>query len=144
MKPEVSLALALIVLLVADLVMGSKSKQYFQPLALVVFALHTVFCISNCSCTDACCAGGAAAFGGMYQTSAIHGFVKNMLNIGTLLVFIFGYEWNKKENKEHMAEFYLLMLSTLFGMYLMVSSGDFLLFYIGLETASIPMATWLP
>ena len=31
-------------------------------------------------------------------------------------------------------------LSTLFGMYLMISAGHFLMFFIGLETASIPMA----
>lgn len=139
MTPEVTLALALIVLLVADLVMGEKSKQYFQPLALVVFAAHTIYNI--CPCCGGCAIEGQEAFGGMYLTSGIHVFVKNMLNIGTLLVFIFSFEWNKKENKEHIAEFYLLMMATLFGMYLMVSCGDFLLFYIGLETASIPMAT---
>ena len=32
------------------------------------------------------------------------------------------------------------MLSTLLGMYIMVSSGSFLLFFLGLETASVPMA----
>ena len=38
------------------------------------------------------------------------------------------------------SEFYVLTLSTLFGMYLMISAGHFLMFFIGLETASIPMA----
>ena len=37
-------------------------------------------------------------------------------------------------------EFYVLTLSTLLGMYFMISSGNFLLFFIGLETASVPMA----
>lgn len=135
MKPEVSLALALIVLLVADLIMGDKSKQYFQPLAIVIFAAHTLLNFVSES------VGTQELFGGMYLTTNVHLFVKNMLNIGTLLVFFFAYEWNEKENKEHIAEFYLLMMSTLFGMYLMISCGDFLLFYLGLETASIPMAT---
>ncbi len=138
MTPEVTLALALIVLLVADLVMGNdKSKQYFQTLALVVFGIHTIYNYF----IQGEISGQQEAFSGMYLTSNIHVFVKNMLNVGTLLVLIFSIEWNKKENSNHIAEFYLLMMSTLFGMYLMVSSGDFLLFYIGLETASIPMAT---
>ena len=140
MKPEISLALTLIVLLIADLFMGEKSKQYFQPLALVLFAAHTAINFCDC-CGGSCMAGQSEAFSGMYITSNIHVFVKNMLNVGTLLVFLFSFEWNKKENKEHIAEFYLLMMATLFGMYLMISCGDFLLFYIGLETASIPMAT---
>ena len=37
-------------------------------------------------------------------------------------------------------EFYVLTLSTLLGMYFMISAGHFLMFFIGLETASIPMA----
>ncbi len=35
---------------------------------------------------------------------------------------------------------YLLILSTLLGMYVMMSSGHFLLFFLGLEMASVPMA----
>lgn len=34
----------------------------------------------------------------------------------------------------------MLTLSTLLGMYFMVSAGSFILFYVGLELASIPMA----
>ena len=37
-------------------------------------------------------------------------------------------------------EFYLLILSTLLGMYVMMSAGHFLLFFLGLEMASVPMA----
>ncbi|KAA6318058.1 NADH-quinone oxidoreductase subunit N, partial [termite gut metagenome] len=37
-------------------------------------------------------------------------------------------------------EFYILTLCTLLGMYFMISAGHFLLFFIGLEMASVPMA----
>ena len=37
-------------------------------------------------------------------------------------------------------EFYELLLVTLFGMYLMISGRHFLLFIIGLESASLPLA----
>ena len=50
-------------------------------------------------------------------------------------------EWLGREDTRHrQGEFYTLVLSTLLGMFFMVSSGHFLMFYIGLETASIPMA----
>lgn len=141
MQPEISLAVALILMLVADLFLGEKSKKYFQPFALAVFAIHTAYCIlAGNELTGATETAGAQAFAGMYQTSKIHFFVKNMLNVGTFITFLFAYEWNKKENVSRIGEFYTLMLSTLFGMFLMISSGNFLLFYIGLETASIPMA----
>ena len=37
-------------------------------------------------------------------------------------------------------EFYMMLLITLFGMYLMISARHFLVFVIGLESASLPLA----
>lgn len=132
MSHEVSLVVVLIFLLLADLMI--KNKKVFQYLAIAVFALHTVagFCYYTGMAGD--------AFAGMYVSGAAQSFVKNILNVGTLLVFFFSFEWNNNENKSGVGEFFFLALSTLIGMYFMVSAGDFLFFYIGLETASIPMA----
>lgn len=132
MNHEISLVVVMILVLLADLFISNKNR--FQYLAIGLFAIHTYLSFRwNI--------GDAESFGGMYITSDIHCFVKNFLNIGTFLVFLFAFEWNKTKNLSHCGEFYFITLSTLFGMYLMISSGDFLLFYIGLETASIPMAT---
>ncbi len=47
----------------------------------------------------------------------------------------------KREDTRHkQGEFYILTLSTLLGMYFMVSAGHFLLFFLGLELATVPMA----
>ena len=46
----------------------------------------------------------------------------------------------KDEVKAVSGEFYTLTLSTLLGMYMMMSSGNFLMFFLGLEMASVPMA----
>ena len=63
------------------------------------------------------------------------------LTAGTLLVFMQADSWINREDSRHKAgEFYVLTLSTLLGMYYMVSAGSFLLFYVGLELASIPLA----
>ena len=137
MYSEAGLAAAILLLIVVDLILGEKSKQYFQPVAIGVFSLVTVcgFCLQQCYE-----GGEVILFGGMYVCDTIHLCVKNLLNVGTLIVFLFAYEWNRKVNT-HPAEFYSLILSTLFGMYLMVSAGHMLIFYLGLECASIPMAT---
>ena len=47
--------------------------------------------------------------------------------------------WVEK-TKRLAGEFYMLILSTLLGMYIMMSSANFLLFFLGLETASVPLA----
>ena len=76
----------------------------------------------------------------MYATSPVLVAIKNILNVGTLIVLIQSLKWT---NSEFVAvrrgEFYELTLLTLLGMYLMISSRHFLMFIIGLETASLPL-----
>ena len=67
--------------------------------------------------------------------------MKTILTAGTLVVVIQGRLWLSREdtcNKE--GEFYMLTISTLLGMYMMMSAGHFLMFFLGLEMASVPMA----
>jgi len=80
-------------------------------------------------------------FGGMYKTTALTILMKNILNIGVMIILFQSNSWlSKADNKEKMSEYFLLLFSTLIGMYFMISSGDFLMFYLGLELATIPMA----
>ena len=46
----------------------------------------------------------------------------------------------KRNTMSMEGEFYMLIVSTLLGMFMMLSAGHFLLFFIGLEMASVPMA----
>ena len=86
-------------------------------------------------------AGQEVAFGGMFVTSSIVMCIKNILNIGLFLVLIQSIKWNDSEQQAiRRGEFIELMILTLFGMYLMVSARHFLVFIIGLETASLPLA----
>ena len=67
--------------------------------------------------------------------------MKNILNIGVMILFLQTAGWIKSpENDNKVSEFYMLILSTLIGMNFMISSGHFLMFYIGLELATIPIA----
>lgn len=135
MNQEISLVFVLVFVLLADLFCGEKGKKKLQLCAIVAFAINVVY-----GFTLSVGSAYQDSFAGMYVTSDMHILVKNILNVGTLLVFFFANHWNENENRAQSGEFYFLTLSTLLGMFLMVSSGNFLLFYIGLETASIPMA----
>ena len=83
----------------------------------------------------------ASAFGGMYATSPVMIAIKNVLNVGVFIVLLQSMNWTDSEfMRIRRGEFYELLLITLFGMYLMISARHFLLFIIGLETASLPLA----
>ena len=134
MSEEFSLLAVMIILLVYDIFAGEKGLKYFQPVALVIFAAHTLL---NCVPRDA-----FHIAGGMYQYVPMQTYVKTILNVGTFIVLLQAHKFlNEEANRIKRGEFYFLTLSTLLGMYFMISSGNFLMFFIGLETASIPMAT---
>jgi NADH-quinone oxidoreductase subunit N len=77
-------------------------------------------------------------FGDMFHTNELLTLEKNFLNLGTLIISLQSYQWLK--NHKHVAEFYILLLSTLLGMFFMISSSNLLMFYLGLELSTIPLA----
>jgi NADH-quinone oxidoreductase subunit N len=79
-----------------------------------------------------------ALFGDMFRTNKLMELQKNILNFGTLLISAQAYTWLK--NHKHVLEFYMLLLSTLLGMFFMISGGNLLMFYLGLELSTIPLA----
>ena len=77
-------------------------------------------------------------FQDMYHSTTLTILEKNILNLGTLLISLQSYTWLK--DHQHLAEFYILLLCTLLGMYFMISAGNLLMFYLGLELSTIPLA----
>ena len=139
LKEELSLILVIVILFVADLFMSPDAhKNDGKPvlntmLPVVLLTIHTLITIVPGPVSD--------AFGGMYHNQPIQSIVKSILSIGTLIVFLMAHEWMRRPDTAiKQGEFYILTLSTLLGMYFMISAGHFLMFFIGLETASIPMA----
>ncbi len=133
MMPEVTLVAILIIVFFADLLM--KGEQKVKSLGLLTTLL---LCGQLVPCF---LAEPAEAFGGMYATSEAVNVMKMILTAGTIIVVVMAQTWLESENvKRYAGEFYTLIVSTLLGMYIMMSSGHFLLFFLGLETASVPMA----
>jgi NADH-quinone oxidoreductase subunit N len=63
---------------------------------------------------------------------------KNILSLAMLIISMQSWSWLKTH--KHVIEFYLLLLSTLLGMFFMISGGTLLMFYLGLELSTIPLA----
>ena len=140
MKEELSLIAVILIIFLADLFMDPEKRntpghaRFATLLPIALLIIHTVINLVPA-------AGNAEAFGGMYQYTPMQTIIKAVLNIGTIIVFFMAAEWLKLEDTAiKRGEFYIMTLSTLLGMYLMISAGHFLMFFIGLETASIPMA----
>src|SRR6478735_4161474 len=79
-----------------------------------------------------------ALFGDMFRTTKLIELQKNILNLGTLIISAQAYTWLKAH--KHVLEFYMLLLATLLGMFFLISGGNLLMFYLGLELSTIPLA----
>ncbi len=77
-------------------------------------------------------------FGGMYHSNPVLVLQKSILNLGVYLISLLFSSWFKKT--AHLAEFFILMLSALLGMFFLISSGNLLMFFLSLELATIPVA----
>ena len=135
MYTEIALVGVIVAALVYDRAAGKKGRQAFHGVMcalLLLFIAGTVVPYHRET---------ASIFGGMYVYTPVYGIVKSILAAGTLLVFLQADSWLKKEDTEFKrGEFYVLTLSTLLGMDFMISAGHFMMFFIGLELASVPMA----
>ena len=133
MIPEALLVLALLIVFCADFCL-TKSERKVSVLGTLTAALLL------CQTVMLTTVGPAEAFGGMYEASQAAQVMKLILTFGTLIVVVMAQPWLEREASKYAGEFHLLVLSTLLGMYVMMSSGSFLIFFLGLETASVPMA----
>ena len=133
MIPEATLMLALVIVFLADLIFKGERKHCYTSLLMYIGLLvQTVVCFT---------AAPAEAFSGLYEASAACNAMKGILTAGTFIVVVMAQSWLvQDEVKRVSGEFYTLTLSTLLGMYMMMSAGNFLMFFLGLEMASVPMA----
>lgn len=146
MMPEVTLMAMLVIVFIIDFATAHKApivitdektapspRPWFNPLVCAFMLIHILL---NCCPTEP-----ATAFGGMYATTPMIGVLKTILAFGTLIVFIQARTWlSRPDSTFKEGEFYMLIISTLIGMNMMVSADHFLLFFLGLEMASVPMA----
>ena len=133
MIPEAGLMAALVIVFLADLFMkGEKKHATLSMLTSSLLVAQLVLCFN---------AQPATAFAGLYTATAAAQVMKVILTAGAFIVVVMAQSWIEREDvlrKE--GEFYELVISTLLGMYMMISSGHFLMFFLGLEMASVPMA----
>ena len=146
MMPEVTLMAMLVIVFIIDFATAHKApivitddktapspRPWFNPLVCAFMLIHILL--------NYCPTESATAFGGMYATTPMIGVLKTILAFGTLIVFIQARTWlSRPDSTFKEGEFYMLIISTLLGMNMMVSADHFLLFFLGLEMASVPMA----
>ncbi|MBN9506085.1 MAG: NADH-quinone oxidoreductase subunit NuoN [Altererythrobacter sp.] len=132
--PELVLSVSSLVLLLAAAWMGDKASQLISTIACVVLAVCFVLVAPSV------CAGVSGpdtlAFGGQFHADAFAGFAKLMIYAASGATILVAPAFFGRIGAMR-AEFPVLVLLAVVGMSVMVSAGDLIAFYIGLELNSL-------
>ncbi len=134
MRQEILLLSIILLLLIVEVFISKNKKGNLVHFAVFLFGIHTavgLFLMEE-----------GSIFGGMFRTTGLIHFFKSVLNIGVFILLLQSADWLQEKIVEHQrgTEFFVLLFSSLLGMYFMVSAGDFLMFFIGLELSTLPVA----
>ena len=134
MRHEILLLAIILLLLISEIFINSNKKSSIVHLAIFLFGIHTVVGFLSLEESN--------LFGGMFRTNNLVHFFKNVLNIGVFILLLQSADWVKEKivDQSRGSEFFILLFSSLLGMYFMISAGDFLMFYLGLELSTLPVA----
>ena len=132
MRQELVLLAVIILLVIGEIF--SNNKKALVSFAIILFVLHTVIGFFHLP--------EGNLFGGSFRTTTLIHLFKNVLNVGVLIILLQSADWLREKvvGEKKSTEFFILMLSSLLGMYYMISAGDFLMFYLGLELSALPIA----
>ncbi len=134
MRQEILLLTITLLLIAGEIFIHKNKKSSIVHLAIFLFGVHTI--VGFLAIDE------SSLFGGMFRTNNLIHFFKNVLNVGVFILLLQSADWLQEKiiQQNKGTEFFILLFSSLLGMYFMISAGDFLMFYIGLELSTLPVA----
>jgi len=131
MRHEVLLSILILYQLIVDL-SEKTNKKYVINTTIGLFIVYVIIGFMPTP--------PATLFGNMYINDSVRTLLKNILSFSTLIVLLQSSSWlSDPAHQQKTGAFYLTIFSTLMGMFFMISSGDFLMLYLGLELATLPL-----
>ncbi len=129
--PEIVLALGALALMLVAAWGGSASTRAVSWTAVAILGGACLALIGPAT-------NGGAAFGGMYRADAFAGFAKVLIYFAAAVAILLAPRFFERTAGENLRpEYPVLILLSAIGMGVMVSAGDLLTLYIGLELQSL-------
>ena len=127
--PEIFISLSIMVLLIIGVFKNNSSKLIYTFSYLVVIISLAI----NINISD-----NFSLFNNSYLIDDFSSFIKSIIFITAFFVMLCSYNYVKIGNFLKI-EYPILILCSLLGMIVMVSSNDLIVFYIGLELQSLAL-----
>jgi NADH-quinone oxidoreductase subunit N len=127
--PEIILTIAALALMMAAAYAGDRSARLLTWLAIASLGLAAVMTpgINN---------AGGIAFDGLFVADSFAAFSKILVYIAAAAALVAASGWFSRD-RDYRAEYPVLVLLSAVGMGMMVSAGDLMTLYVGLELTSL-------
>ena len=129
--PEIAVTATILLLVVLHVV--SKNRESSAPGVLSLVGVGAAILLAGIVPPGA----GKAIFEGMAAYDAFAVFFKVLTALATLVVILMSMDSRELAGRSQ-AEYYVFLLSTLLGMFLLSSATDIVMVYLSLELVSIP------
>ncbi|MEP9366922.1 NADH-quinone oxidoreductase subunit NuoN [Xanthobacter sp. VNH20] len=129
--PEVTLAVSAIVLLLVGAIRGEAAANLVNGLAIAVLAAAGILVLMAPH-------AAISAFGGSLVIDDFSRFMKALAILGALVSLIVSVHWLNRERQSKFEYPVLILIATL-GMCMLVSAGDLIALYLGLELMSLSL-----
>lgn len=130
MLPEFFLVAAACVILVADAFMKPAERPFLHWISIAVLVV-TIYLVVRGQPS-----GSVTAFNGMFIRDGVAEILKVFALLSTILVFIYARPY-LVDRKLFVGEFYTLMIFAIIGVMLLVSAGNLIMIYLGLELLTL-------
>ncbi|MFK7966868.1 MAG: NADH-quinone oxidoreductase subunit NuoN [Burkholderiaceae bacterium] len=130
--PEVLLLIAICVFVLVEAILGKTRQLALDKFALLVIAVPAVATLFQLG--DA----PEAAFNGMYVADAFSHLLKLFVYVAIAATVIYARDYGRDRGL-HRGEFYTLTLFAMLGQMVMISAGNLLVVYMGLELMSLSL-----
>ena len=129
--PEIFISLAIMFLLILG-VFKKNSSNIIHYLSIVCLLITGILIINNPSGTQ------VTLFSGSFIIDNLSSFMKILTILGGAFILLMSKKF-LKISKIFLIEYPILILSSILGMLVMISSNDLMVFYIGLELQSLAL-----
>tara|TARA_B100001540_G_scaffold99517_1_gene89547 strand:- start:4336 stop:5751 length:1416 start_codon:yes stop_codon:yes gene_type:complete len=129
--PEIFLSLSIMFLLMVG-VFKKNSENIVYNLSTIILLILLALVVNLFSVSE------TFVFNNSYKIDSLSSFMKTLTILSAIFVMISSFSYLKKSNILKI-EYPILILSSILGMMIMISSNDLIIFYLGLELQSLAL-----
>jgi NADH-quinone oxidoreductase subunit N len=138
LKPEIAIAISLIVLVTVDLILGKKNKQILPFIAIAGLLIAGFLIIQQFGISSFASVQNNAGNYGLVAIDAFGNYFKLIIILSSIFIILFSIASSEIKNAfDRHGEYYSLIFGMILGMMFMISSADLILIYLSIELVSL-------